>query len=208
MSELHESPSYDELGSDYLQSVDQFDTTRGHYYDWLAEIAVTLPQDYRKISNLQINKVANCFTRAAMQSITAESDENLAKYDIAHLWKQDDSERVELFANTTNQTVFSAISTEDMESVVDHLFTNSDTAQELVNNIHEVYRCYLSSDVATYLGFMEQMHGVTDQASTEKHIQLLEIDIKKAKRAASIGAAMLGLTVALRLAYRVGRNQS
>ncbi len=95
-----------------------------------------------------------------------------------------------------------------MESVVDHLFTNSDTAQELVNNIHEVYRCYLSSDVATYLGFMEQMHGVTDQASTEKHIQLLEIDIKKAKRAASIGAAMLGLTVALRLAYRVGRNQS
>lgn len=214
MSELGERTPFDEVGSEYLACLNTFDITRSHFYDWLSELAIEMPRKTTlKIECEELmDDMATAFVETAVECRRSENDNDVVKKEIALLWREDDCERVELFADVTNQNVFASISPEDMDGVVDSVFTESNNEEELAENIREMYRCYLSSDVATYLGFVETAH-MERQAyqvveAVEEDTVLFELDLlDAARRMMKLGMFIIGTSLGIQLINKYGKRR-
>lgn len=183
MSEMEQSNPLDNLDSEHLRALDEFDCIKSQFYDWLACEAAEPRGVTVENAELReyIDDVSTAFVELAVSCRAEAPNLDTAKAEIAELWRQDDQERVELFVSLADEGRFDSMSKEEFEQVVDSIFRDSDDDQDLVQNIREMYHGYISGDVMNFVGCI-QSQGERGDSQTEEEV-LLDIDlIDAAKR--------------------------
>lgn len=190
MSEMQHRDPFDNLDSEHLRTLDEFDCLKSQFYDWLAVESVTpstLTYDSPELQEYT-DDVSTAFVELAISCHDNAPDIDTAKSDITELWRQDETQRVQMFIDTAANGDFVALTKEEIEQVVESIFTESEDESDLAQNIRQMYGGYLKGDVLNLVGCLEHQAEVSMAENDSEAYEevLLDIDlIDAAKKAAS-----------------------
>lgn len=191
MSQIEQENSFENIGSHLIDMLNAYDQKRQTLYDSLATIAVEAPavQEYQLATSNVISEVALAYTELAKSVRSSETRSEAQKIVLAQLWRQDDNERVELFASLVECNCFEAMTKEETEQAVEDIYSYSGDEDELAENMYEVYRAYLSVDVKKLAEHIEQKRLSTQSESMFELTLDLKVIQKGVRSLATIALA-------------------
>lgn len=213
MSEMTQEDPFENIGCELISELDQFDQTRHNFYDWLAELAVTLPDTstYRQAASEFLDETAVAFTDMAISIHSSSDDVDAAKSGITELWLQDDNERVNMFRLlTTQDDTFESLGPDRTEEVVNDLYSNSGSEEELAENVFLVYRAFFGSDVQRFSDCLQEKRGMSLSPVLEENEPMIDIsiDIATARKAIlDVAKIAIGVSLGLMVTRRINRGK-
>lgn len=206
MSEMEKDHPFEHLDSDHLNALEDYDSTKSNFYDWLAGEAVTPTTLACENADLReyMDDLSTAFVELAVSCRIGTSDIDVTKKDIIELWRQDDNERIAMFKEIVPDGQFLAATADEVEQTVGSIFAESEDDVDLAQNLRMMYHGSLVGDVMNFVGCLEYRDSGADEytESEEKEEEkiILDIDLINASRyirnaAGFVVAAGLGMII-------------